>query len=285
MQPGIYPGLSFERYTSIERTNISTLKEMARSPLHYLYRTGNPREDSPAMSFGRSAHAAILEPERFEKEYVVWDQVTDSGELRPRRGKAWDAFCEFNKGKTIVRLDEYNFARNVRDAVLAKPVARKYLVGNGQRELALLWNDVETGRACKGRVDLLTHVEDVDCLVGVKTTRDLDPRRFSQQAAMLGYHLQFAFYHDGLLQLTGRAPRVVEICVEAVPPYDVTVYVIPPDVIELGRATYRELLAKLDECERTKSWPGRAENEVIFQLPEYLQSNDDEDVEGLGLEE
>jgi hypothetical protein len=281
MDLGLHPGLSFERYSSLERVNISTLKEMARSAMHYRFRCAHQKE-SPALAMGRSAHMAILEPERFAAELVVWDETTDAGKMSPRSGKKWDEFCVRNPGKSIVVPKEHRFACNVRDAVRAKPIARKYL-GEGERELTMLWDDAETKTRCKGRLDLLTHVDGVDCLVGIKGTRSLDPRKFSAQAASLLYYLQWAYYYDGYSTITGREPRVVEICVEGEAPHDVVVYVIPSDVIELGREEYRALLVKLGECERSKRWPGRADNEVAFELPAYLQP-DDEDLDDLELE-
>jgi hypothetical protein len=282
MNPGVYPDLSFERYTSIERVNISNLKEMARSPLHYRYRCAH-QKDSPALALGRAAHMALLEPGRFESDFVVWDERTASGRLRPRNSKDYDAFVEANKGRTVLVPDQHRFACNIRDAVRAKPIARKYL-GDGQRELSFVWDDAETHAPCKGRLDLLTRVDGCDCIVGVKSSRDLAPRAFSQQAAKLLYYLQWGFYFDGYSTLTGKEPRVVEICVESEPPHDCVVYVVPADVIDLGREEYRALLAKLGECERTKRWPGRSDNEVLFQLPAYLQPDDDEDVSDLELE-
>lgn len=282
MNPGLYPGLSFERYTSLERANISTLKEMARSPLHYRYRLAHQKE-TQALAMGRSAHMSILEPERFEAEIVVWDEVTDGGKMSPRRGQKWDAFCAANAGKTVVPPAEHRFACNVRDAVRAKPVARKYL-GDGPRELTMLWQDAETGFACKGRLDLLTHIDGVDVIVGIKSARDLDPRAFSNQAARLLYHLQWSYYFDGYSTITGKEARAVELVVESSAPHDVVAYVIPSEVIEVGREEYRGLLAKLGECQRTDRWPGRANNEVLFELPKYLQQDDDEDLTGLELE-
>jgi hypothetical protein len=281
-KPGLYPGLLYESYVGAARTNISNLKEMARSPLHYRYRCAHQKE-SPTLSMGRSAHVAVLEAERFERDYVVWDEVTDAGKMSPRRGKKFEAFCALHPGKTVVAPNEHRFACNVRDALRHKPIARKYL-GEGPRELSILWEDVETKMACKGRLDLVTHVEGVDCLVGLKSARSLDPRAFSNQAASLHYYLQWSFYYDGYSTLTGKEPRVVEICIEAEPPFDVVVYVVPGDVLELGREEYRALLSKLRECEQTKCWPGRADNEVLFALPAYMRQDDEEDLGELELE-
>jgi len=280
--PGIYPGISYEHYASVDRTRISNLKEMARSALHYQYRLGNPRE-SATLSLGRSAHAAVLEPKRFETDFVLWDERTESGTVRPRRGKDWDAFCAANSGKTIIKADEHAYARAIRDAIYAKPVAQKYL-RQGQAEVSLIWEDVETKRRCKGRVDWITHVDGIDCLVGLKTARSTDPREFANQAAKLLYHLQFAFYYDGYATITGKEARVVELVVESSPPYDVVAYIVPSEVLELGREEYRRLLERLGDCELLHAWPGRAENEVMFNLPAYLTQDEDNDVDALDLE-
>ena len=268
---GLYTGVSWERYTGINRTNISTLKELARSPLHYEHRRSNERQSS-ALSFGRSAHMAILEPERFESSYVVWDEKTASGRTRPRNGKDWDQFCLDNSGKCIVKADEFRLACNVRDAVRSKPVARKYLA-HGDPEATLLWEDVETKRRCKGRLDWITSIDNVDVLVGLKTTRDHAARPFSNQAAKLLYYLQWAYYYDGYSLVTGKEPRVVEIVVESCAPHDSIVYIIPSDVLEVGREEYRRLLVRLGECERARRWPGIAENEMVFQLPAYMHDD------------
>jgi hypothetical protein len=280
---GLHPGVSFESYSAVEAMNVSKLKEMGRSPLHFRYWCEHQR-DSKAFAMGRAAHAAVLEPERFDRDFVVWDQMTDGGRLRPRTGKDYEAFVRENEGKAIIKPDEHRFAIAVRSAVRAKPAAKKYM-REGQPEVAMVWNDAATGALCKGRVDWITCVDGVDTVVGLKTTADLTARAFSQQAARLLYYLQWAYYFDGYSTITGKEPRMIEIVVEGEPPHDVVVYLIPPEVIELGREEYRGLLVKLGECEQSKRWPGRSDNELLFELPAYLMRDDeDEDVGGLELE-
>lgn len=280
---GIYPGLSVERYTSLDRTRISHLKEMYRSPLHYRYWMTATKK-SPSLELGSVAHVAVLEPDRFEREFVIWDERTEGGKLRPRTGKDWEAFCDASKGKAIVRADEYGHACAMRDAVRGSAVGQKYLAGGGYAEVAMLWDDVATGRKCKGRADWITSVDGCDTLVGLKTTRDGDFRAFANQAARLLYHLQWAFYYDGYACATGRRARVVELVVESTRPHDVVAYIVPADVLELGREHYRELLVRLGECEKENRWPGRADREQLFELPAYMRHDDEEDLGELELE-
>ena len=275
-RPGIYPGIDWQVYLDVERVRISNLKEMSRSPLHYRHRLTSERKTA-ALSLGHSAHVAVLEPERFEADYVLWDERTESGTVRPRRGKDWDAFCAANQGKTIIKLDEYRFACAIRDAVRRNPTATKYL-RKGRSEVAVIWEDAATQRRCKGRVDWITNIDGCDAIVGLKTTRDGDVRAFSNQAAKLLYHLQWAFYFDGYEAATGEKARVVELAIESAPPHDVVAYIVPAEVIEFGREEYRRLLGRLFDCELTNRWPGRAENEMVFELPRYLQ--DDAESEG-----
>lgn len=271
---GIFPGVDWERYRAIDRVNISNLRAMVRSPKHYRYRCQHEKT-TPALALGKAAHCAVLEPARFDRDFVVWDERTETGRLRPRNSKDYTAFEHAHVGKTVLTPDEHRYALDVRSAIRGDRVARKYL-REGTPEVTMLWDDVETGRACKGRADWITSLEGVDAMVGLKTSRDLDPRRFSAQAASLQYYLQWAFYYDGYAVITGKEPRIVEICLEAELPYDVVCYVIPSDVLELGRETYRELLGKVAACESSGRWPGRAENEVLFELPPYMRPDDDE---------
>jgi len=116
--PGIYKRLPYGLYEGIPATNSSSLRELLRSPKQYLYRKEN-RKESEALTLGLAAHTAILEPHRFLAEYALWDERSDNGNVRPRRGKDWDAFqaAQGAQGRRIVRADEYYLAAAMRDAV------------------------------------------------------------------------------------------------------------------------------------------------------------------------
>lgn len=260
--------MPFRHYLDIPATSISGLKELRRSPLHYLHRKQNPKAPSPAMVFGTAAHCAVLEPERFERDYVVWDRRTDSGASAPRRGKEWEKFCaELPDGAEIITVSEAAACRALQAAVRGDPVAAPYLA-SGMPEVVAQWE--LDGHACKGRFDWLTEIDGQSVLVGLKTTRDVAPRPFAATAARLGYHLQWAWYADGYELVTGREnPRVVEIVVEADAPHAVVVYDVAPDVLEQGRTEYARLLELYRECKAADSWPGPATTLQVFSLPAW----------------
>lgn len=266
-------------YFGLSALNISLLKELRRSPLHFRHAMLHPKS-SPAMTLGTAAHCATLEPERFDRSYTVWNRRTDSGRLAPRTGKAWDAFVAESAGKDILTEDDAITALNIAQAVRSDAVAIKYLE-RGDPEVTMQWEIA--GRHCKGRVDWITAIDGQDVVVGLKTARDCRHFPFAAQAARLGYHLQWAWYFDAYVTITGREPRMVEIVVESEPPHAVVVYAITEDVLAQGRQEYAELLDLLAACEDRDEWPGPATTEHVLSLPSWVYGTD-EDVSDLGLE-
>ena len=234
-----------------------------------------------AMALGTAAHCATLEPERFGTDYLIWDRKTDSGRAAPRSGKAWETFQAEAGARAILTAAEAADAQAIAAAVRADPVAAKYLAA-GEPEVVMEWD--LNGRACKGRVDWLTHQDDGPVIVGLKTARDCRHFVFGSAAAKLGYHLQWSWYQQGYQVITGHVARMVEIVVESAPPHAVVVYVIPEDVIAQGRDEYAELLRQLEVCERDDRWPGPAETEQILTLPSWVYGPAEEDLSELQLE-
>lgn len=275
----IVSALAMQEYVSVPATNISSLKELLRSPQHYRHRLAHPKKTAP-MTLGTAAHCAVLEPERFATEYVAWTRTTESGRAAPRNGKAWDAYCAEHAERTILTADEYADALAIRDAVRGDVTAMKY-IGAGDAEVSMRWE--MHGRQCKGRVDWITHVDGQPVIVGLKTARNASHFPFASAAEKLGYHLQWAWYFDGYGHVTGKVPRVVEIVVESDAPHAVVVYDIPPDVIDQGRDEYMELLRLLAECEKRDEWPGYALGEQTLSLPSWVYGADD-DINDIDLE-
>jgi hypothetical protein len=268
----IVAGVDFARYCAAAGVNVSSLKEFNRSPLHYRHAKDNPKPTSSAMALGTAAHCATLEPERFADSFAVWTGGR-------RAGREWEMFKADadGRGMAVLTEDERDEALAIATAVRSCPEAMVYL-RHGHAEVSMAWHDAETGTACKGRVDWLTAIDGCDVVVGLKTTRDLRPRKFAAQAADLAYHWQWAFYCDGFQAITGRLPLMVEIVVESAAPHAVAVYRIPEHVLERGRQEYRAALATLAECEASGIWPGPVEGEVEFDLPGWAYPEDESEI-------
>lgn len=288
---GFASRLPAEIYHSLPGVSITRLKELQRSALHYRYRLEHPKQSS-AMQLGTAAHCAVLEPERFSREFAAWSRRAENGNLCPRKGQYWDSFVATNNGKSIITEDEMTDALTIANAVRGNPLAMKYLE-SGEPEVSMQWEmDVEslplgiTRRLqCRARADWLTRIDGEHYLIGLKTARDCRPFIFGSAAYKLGYHLQWAFYFDGYKALQGIQPRVKEIVVESDDPHDVVVYDIPEDVIEQGRMEYEGLLRHLVDCEVRNEWLGVAQgHEQTLTLPTYAYEKLD-DISDLGLEQ
>lgn len=280
-QGRILPGLSREDYDRVQAVNWSSLKLLGKSPLHYRHNLLEQRADTDAMRMGRAVHLAVLEPERFGAECVLW-----SGGRRA--GKEWEAFQAHHAGRNILKPDEFDECLAIQKAARADATAAKYLEG-GKGEVSMMWTrTVEAvgglpgySVPCKGRVDFLS---DLGCIVDMKTTRDASPGAFARQCWNLGYHAQAAFYADGHRTITGKPTPFVVVAVESAAPYAVQVYRVPEDVLEAGREHYRTLLDRLQMCRTESRWPGYADGELDLALPQWVtKTNDDEDLAGMDL--
>lgn len=279
--PTIQSRVPREEYDAVQAISITRLKHLLRSPQHYQYALEHPKE-SAVMTVGIATHVAVLEPERFLNEFAIWDRRTDSGRAAPRNGKWWDAFQLEHKGQTILTEEQGVLALQIAKAVRFDEVANKYLAV-GDPEASIEWT-LTGGKPAKGRVDWLTAIEGQPTIVGLKSSRDCRHFQFGSQAAKLGYHLQWAFYHDGFEAITGKKPHMVEIVVESDAPHAVATYIIPEDIIEQGREEYQRLLQILEHCEATGEWPGPVPNEQYLTLPTWAYPNTEDDLADLGLE-
>lgn len=280
MTGSIQSRVPYMDYATRPGMNISRLKELRVSPLHYRHRIANPKHSEP-LTLGRAAHTAVLEPERFETDYAVWTRRTDSGRMAPRTGHRWEEFQASVGGREIITQDEYGDVERIAIAVRGEPAAMRYLQ-QGDPEVTMEWMHLD--RPCKGRADWLT-TDEGPVLVGLKTARDVRHFAFGRQAAQLEYGMQWAFYFDGYQAITGRTPKLVEIVVENEAPHAVAVYRITDDIILQGRENYLELLAMLEVCEETGEWPGPGGGvEQELTLPSWYYGHTADDLTDIGLE-
>lgn len=242
----------------------SQLDHIRRAPAIYKWRLEHKTPPTPAMILGTLTHTAVLEPERFTDEVMVAPKI----DRRTSAGKAeWEAFQIAAEGKTLIDADEMDRLRAIRAAVEAHPSAAKALAQIDAVEQSVFWTDAETGLACRCRPDAVTTA---GVIVDLKTTKDASPDGFARSIAGYRYHVQAAFYSDGMQALTGTPPKgFVFIAVETEPPHLVAVYVASAAMIDRGRADYQADLETLRECQATDTWPGYSSSPLQLDLPKW----------------
>ncbi len=262
--------MKFSDYLAIDSTNWSSLKHLRQSPLAYKHALTHQRPDADMLRLGRAVHTAVFEPDRLPLDYVVFKGAR-------RAGKEWDAFEEAHAGETILKVEQYERACAIRDAVRAHPLAAPYLA-SGQPEHVLTWTDQVSGVACKARLDWLSTFP--PAVVDLKTSRHATNQRLFASAAWdLGYHHQLAFYTRGALAVTGRLHPAVIIAVEPTAPFDVAVYRLDEDALATAAGQVDDLLRLLVECREANVWPGAHDGELVLGLPRWaLPDFDDVDL-------
>jgi hypothetical protein len=266
--------VTFTEYLKIDAVSASGLKAMRKSPREYLYATTQGRKATRAMGLGTGTHAAVFEPERFAREYVVWDG--------DRRGKAYDAFCEAHASEVILKRGEFELCCGMRDAARAHPVAGPLLTPPGEAEKVWLWKDPLTGLDCKARSDWWR----LGLLADLKTSADIDARRFAATVYRLGYHIQAAHYRAALVANgIEDAPPFTIIAVESSPPHDVAVFEIDDDFLYAGERERTALMAKVADCRLTHLYPGRYPEKSPLSLPAWaFEEETGSDLDGLDLD-
>lgn len=275
------PYVPREAYDRITAVNWSTLKVLGKSPAHYRDALMNKGSDSDARQRGRATHTAVFEFDRYASEYVVWEDR--------RAGKEWEAFSALNSHREILTAKMNENAVAVSRAVRASGMAAPY-VTNGKAEVTLRWEHVSPAVPgfeqyrldCKARLDFVNALGIAD----LKTTKDASPTGFARECARYEYHVQAAWYVDGYEAMTGLRVPYVLVAVEPAAPHVVQVYRVPDELLNEGRARYRQLLDTLNVCRRDSAWPGYATTPIDLHLPRWarpLDEGDDENADNLDL--
>ena len=250
-------------YRAAPALNWSLLKTIAKSPLHFQHARHHSRPDSPTFRVGRAVHAAILEPERFAAEWVVY--------AGRRAGKAWAAFFEEHEGREILNATEYDNVVAMASAVRSRPDLAAVLE-DGLAEVSLLWHERFRGLdpVFKARADWIYHDGDSWVVLDLKTTRDVEARSFGRDAARLMYHGQLAHYAEGLSATLGGAPvRAELLVVETEAPHDCGLYRLDDVALQCGRARREQLLSRYAACVQSGEWPGQLPEPGYLLLPTW----------------
>lgn len=253
-------------YEATEGVNYSILKLYAKSPLHARHGMLHPPEPTKAMRLGAALHAAILEPRKFMDEYVVPPKV----DRRTKEGKlAWAAFLEANSGKDFLDPEPHENCLRMATAAHDHPIVSQLLAAKGLNECSVYWRDFEHDAPCKCRVDRLTSWADRSVILDLKTTTDARPGPFAQQIARLNYHVQAAWYINGLATVSPHPRRWIWVAIESEPPHAVALYEPNEQMLMQGEAECRQYLKTHLDCQAKGEWPGYPIEPQSLNLPTW----------------
>ena len=258
MKPGIYPNLLNENYHKDPALSKGMLDKLAISAAHYKAAMEEKSEPTPAMMFGSAFHCAVLEPDRYKKEYISMPKGVDK---RAKEGKEF--IREFDLTHKILSFDDAQTIESMISATNNNVTARS-LLSKGESEVSYFWKH-RLGFMCKCRPD---HRQD-DILIDVKTTIDASLNRFPKSIADFKYHWQGAWYLEGVRTNGIDVKYFLIIAIEKTPPYAVAIYRVSPQDIYLAEEEIKPLLDYYVECEATNTWPAYPDKVQAIDLPAW----------------
>jgi exodeoxyribonuclease VIII len=256
---------SAKDYHGIESISVSGLKKIKVSPAHY--KDGEAKEPTDAMTFGTAYHCFILEPEKFEKEYYIFDDSVVCGALIAKGAKsprATDDYKQWKKsemsfadGKILLDKEDAEKLKAMKDRLFSHPYA-KMLLTNGRPEVGITGTlETMAGQiTVKMKPDYIKDKKHI--VVDLKTAADASLDGFTRAAADQDYHIQAAFYSDmvELMNNDQRPVTFVFIAQEKIRPYAFNLFECSPQFIGQGRYEYELLLQLYKYCIDNNKWPG-----------------------------
>ncbi len=263
----------YHRHPAVSKSH---LDQVARSPLHYWARYVDPnrveQEPTAAMTIGSALHTHVLELDTWDDRYVT---MPDGIDRRTKQGKLeWEAFSVASTGRTVLSKTDAELVMRMGHAVWSHPAAAFLLNRPGLAEQTYLWTDEATGLECKCRPDWMTN--DGQLIVDLKTTEDASPTGFRKSVANFRYHVQAAWYLDGIERATGRRPeQFIFVCVEKKAPHAVAVYAASAEMVAAGALQAEQDLARLALCRESNQWPGYSNQIEVIDLPPWMRPRAD----------
>lgn len=188
-----------------------------------------------------------------------------------------------NASRVVLTQEEWDQLHQMRDAALAHPAARALLTGRpGVAEHSIYWTDPDTGLLCRCRPDFL---RDDGVIVDVKTCEDASLEGFTRSIAKWRYHVQAAFYMDGIEQAQ-REVRAPDWCVPKPRAFvflavekgarvvdgqalGVATYVLDSESLAAGRIEYTQDLLAVRDSQAANLWPGYSTTIESISLPAW----------------
>lgn len=278
---GVHHGISFPAYAAQRLMNFGCLKWGKVSMRHMLAAFNRELDDtdSNARKFGRMAHMALLEPERYAREAMIASPCSGVLKSGERKGEACglagqcnvdaDWYCGRHAPKTaywprdFVSQEEAARIARMSDASPLRGID----FGVGQPEVTIV-AEVQAV-PCKIRVDWLTENHVIDfkkCQVGKATVEECE-----RSIVAYDWHLQAALYQEVAWEATHQKREYLWVFLEDGPPYDVTVIQHDSESYQIASGEVFRLLDQWRAAHATGEFPGATSGIIQGGLPVYLR--------------
>ena len=239
-------------YHSSEGLSRSALMEFKRSPYHYWYKYLNPealpKEPTDAMILGNLIHTMVLEPDKFQEEFVMkqkFDRRTNIGK------EGYGKYMMSLRGRIEITEQDLVIANAINKSIEEHDVASKLLQGC-DIEKSIYFTHEPTGIQCKARPDAWIN----GLVIDLKSSKDASYRAFQGAAYAGGYFLQAGMIYCALRSIDVELKTFITLAAEKVPPYALGIYALDKEAIDFGVNQFDHLMESFDRCVQSNNWPG-----------------------------
>jgi hypothetical protein len=243
----------------------SSLKLFLKDSREYYKRYILKEEQAPmyksAYDFGSYIHSLILEPEKTDDEFIIFEGLT-------RRGKAWTEFKEANQDKIIITKSQELMAISLISAYKDN-ADTKGLIQDGHAEHTLCTN--LEGLDIKVRADYIKE----GMVIDVKTTSEpVDKFSAAKTIVRFDYDLSAALYIDAFRKYTGKELDFLFIFLNK-QNNDIAVLKASTNLLENGRRKYKAAIKGLLKARSTGIFYEEGVQEV--DIPTWAEFKDGTD--------
>lgn len=265
---GIYD-ISNEAYHASPAISRSKLMLLDKSPYHFWHEVlsgeAEKKEATPAMKVGSLFHTLLLEPAKFDDEYLIITQKT-----MPTKGtNPYNLVMEEAQGRTVLTREQFDKTKAMADATRKHEIVST-LLDEAAFEQSIFWTDEETGLQFKTRPDIWAE----KMIVDLKTTSDASINSFVRSAFNYGYYLQAGMAFEACKAIGKPFEMFVILACEKEAPHVPAVFMMDDEALQFGIDQFTSYKKRLKKCLETNTWPGYVVQEL--SVPKYAVVNEEE---------
>ncbi len=262
-------------------------------------------EESAVLHFGTASHAAMLEPDLFNKQFIrevakIDDEnyLTSDGAIRKFiKDKGIPGYS--NKPYQDLVMRALDIDQNVKTFELEKLLQQiectdKTLVKGEDFDNIIKMRDqlfncdenielfkdatVETSIICEVFIGETWHKVKIrpgiitknHMVPDYKTTARMNPEEFARQAFNAGYWFKQAFVIDILTAVYDMEFTAALLAQGKKSPFIPQLYMLTDEQLQVGREQYTYALEVFGRCKNDKSWPAYFDGPVNLPTPDYI---------------
>ena len=243
-----------ENYYDINLPSFSSLKNLERSPAHYLA-SKSVKKKTYAMDLGNAIHTSILEPDLFSSRF----EIKLNG--RSKEGRE-QAAAIIGTDIMLLKDDDYNNCLTIREHLFKQNGIKNLLTGSAEKEYFYEIDGVQV----KSKLDLVTDKYIVD----LKTCEDASPSKFTHNFINYHYYAQAYMYQLAEAKTSGEIKPYFIMALEKEPPFEFRIYSVNDFWLQAGRSTIERWISIFKKCTEKNEWPGYERGVTDLVPPQWF---------------